>query len=216
MEFVINALSTTAPLMFFILLVISIFGLVRISQKQCNRILLKVCTDIRDLFKYRGSFDISMRKEDPPRIMTYASFTLSSLFSLFIAFSILGSIMLYAISETFAVFDLTLLPSFFSITFDWTILVISAILLIFAGIFACKLSSYYIHKSSLPHAHLLAQILSAVILILSLFLSFNSIGSASDFFKFSLLIVSTSALIALVSPVLKWNQIKSKRKSKTA
>jgi hypothetical protein len=124
--------------------------------------------------------------------------------------------MLYAVSETLAIFEISILPSFFKIAFEWILLVISSVLLIFAGIYASKLLSYYIHKFHIPYAHLMAQFSSAILLFFSVFISFRNIGSATSIVNFSLLIVSSTLLIALISPIIKWNHLTSNQKSKTA
>ena len=216
MDFLSNAWTFAAPVIFLVVLLISIYFLARFSQKQCNRLFLKIATEVKGLFVNQVPMTRSTIENSHPRLISYTSLALSSLFSLFIVSFIIGSIMLYAVSEVLSIFEISILPSFFKMIFEWILLVVSAFLLIFAGIYASKLLSYYIYKLHIPHAHLVAQFSSAVLLFLSVFISFRNMGSATSIVNFSLLIVSASLLIALISPIVKWNHIKSNHKSKAA
>lgn len=215
MDFLLNAWIITAPIIFLAVLIISIYFLARFSQRQSNRLFLKIASEIKTLFMDQPPLQKSSNDNDPSKVVTYTSQALSSLISLFIVSFIIGSIMLYAVSQILSILEISILPSFFKIVFEWILLVISAILLIFAGIYASKLLSYYIYKLRIPRAHLIAQITSGILLFLSVFISFRNMGSATSIVNFSLLIVSASLLIALISPIMKWHHVKSDRKSKT-
>ena len=216
MEFLIKAWTIGAPIFFLIALVFSIVFIIRFSQKQCYRLFLKIYAEVKDLFVNKTPLGKQVINEDQSKMLNYTSFVLSNLLSIFVVCFIVGSIMLYAVSEVLSVLGISILPSFFNIAFEWTMLILSAILLVFAGIYASKLLSYYIHKLNIPHAHHLAQFSSAALLILSIFLSFRHMGSATNIVNFSFLIVSASLLIALVSPVIKWSHSKTGQKRKAA
>ena len=216
MDFLINAWTITAPIIFLIVLLILIYLLARFSQKQSNRLFLKIASEIKTLFADQPPIQKSKVENDPSKLVIYTSRALSSLISLFVVSFIIGSIMLYAVSQLLSILEISILPSFFMIVFEWILLVISAILLIFAGIYASKLLSYYIYKLHISHAHLIAQITSGILLFLSVFISFRNMGSATSIVNFSLLIVSASLLIALISPIMKWHHVKAKHKSKVA
>jgi hypothetical protein len=216
MDFLSNTWTIGAPIICFAMLLILIYYLVRFSQRQSNRLFLKIAREIKGLFDDQMCLKKTKREKDPSKLVSYTSLALSSLLSLFLVCLVIGSIMLYAVSEILSIFEISLLPSFFKMIFEWILLVISAILLIFAGIYASKLLSYYIYKLHIPHAHLIAQISSAILLFLSVFISFRNMGSASSIMNFSMLIVSASLLIALISPIVKLNHLKSNQKSKAA
>ena len=216
MDFLLNAWTITAPILFLAVLLILTYILARFSQKQSNRLFLKIAVEIKTLFTDQKPLHKSGNENDPSKLVSYTSLALSSLISLFVVSFIIGSIMLYAVSQILSILEISILPSFFKIVFEWILLVLSAILLIFAGIYASKLLSYYVYKLRIPHAHLIAQITSGVLLFLSVFISFRNMGSATSIVNFSLLIVSASLLIALISPIIKWHHAKSDRKHKAA
>lgn len=216
MEFLIKAWTIGAPIFSLIVLVVFIIFVIFFSQKQCNRLFLKIYTEIKDLFLNESPLGKRIIHDDQSKILKYTTFVLSSLLSIFVACFIIGSIMLYAVSEVLSVLGISILSSFFNIAFEWIMLIISAILLVFAGIYASKLLSYYIHKLNIPHAHHLAQFTSAVLLIISVFISFSHMGSATSIFNLSFLIVSTSLIIALILPVIKINHSRSEHKRKAA
>jgi len=216
MDFLNNAWSISAPVICLAALLISIFFLALFSQKQSNRLFLKIAIEIKDLFVNPMPIRRTTADNNQSKLVSYTSFVLSSLLSLFIVSFLFGSIMLYAVSEIFSIFEISILPGFFKMLFEWILLVISAFLLIFAGIYASKLFSYFIYKLQIPHAHLITQFSSAILLLLSVFISFRNMGSAGSILTFSLLIVSASLLMALISPIVKLNRIKSNHKSKAA
>ncbi|HEM49319.1 MAG TPA: hypothetical protein ENO27_03815 [Caldithrix sp.] len=216
MDFLLNAWTISAPIIFIVVLLISIYFLARFTQRQSNRLFLKMASEIRALFVEQVSANKSTVKNNPHKLLSYTSLALSSLISLFIVGFILGFIMLYAVSQILSFFELSILPSFFKMIFEWFLLVTSSVLLIFAGIYASKLLSYYIYKIQIPHAHLIVQITSSILLFLSVFISFRNMDSASSIVNFSLLIVTASLLIALISPIMKWHHVKSNHKSKAA
>jgi hypothetical protein len=216
MEFLIKAWTVGSPIIFIIFLIISALYIARFSQKQCNRLFNKIYVEIKDLFTNKNPFGNQVIEGVQSKIFYYTTFVLSSLLSIFIVCFIIGSFMLYAVSEVLSVIGVSILPSFLNIAFEWTMLIISAILLVFAGIYASKLLSYYIHKLNIPHAHQLAQVSSTILLILAVFISLRHMGSATSIFNLSFLIVSASLLIALVLPVVKLNHEKSDHKRKAA
>ncbi len=216
MKFLFDAWTIVAPVIYLAVLLISIYFLALFSQKQSNRLFLKIAREVKGLFDDQVPLKKTTKENDPSKLVSYTSLALSSLFSFFLVCLVIGSIMLYAVSETLSIFEISLLPIFFKMIFEWILLVISAILLIFAGIYASKLLSYYIHKLHIPHTHLIAQMSSVILLFFSVFISFRNMGSASSIVNFSMLIVSASLLIALISPIVKLNHLKSTHKSKAA
>ncbi|MEJ2543845.1 MAG: hypothetical protein P8Y99_07235 [Calditrichaceae bacterium] len=143
MDFLLNAWTITAPIIFLAVLLILTYLLARFSQKQSNRLFLKIAAEIKSLFTDQMPLRKSSIENDPSKLVSYTSLALSSLTSLFVVSFIIGSIMLYAVSQILSILEISILPSFFNIVFEWILLVISAILLIFAGIYASKLLSYY-------------------------------------------------------------------------
>lgn len=216
MNLFIDAWTISAPVIFLLALIISIYFLARFSQKQSNRLFLKIAREVKGLFNNQVPLKKATNEDDPSKLVSYTSLALSSLFSFLLVCLVIGSIMLYAVSEILTVFEITFLPSFFKILFEWILLIISSILLIFAGIYASKLLSYFIYKLHIPHAHLIAQLSSAILLFFSVFFSFRNMDSANSIVNFSILIVSVSLLIALISPIVKLNHLKSNHKSKAA
>ncbi|MEJ2052482.1 MAG: hypothetical protein P8X42_01065 [Calditrichaceae bacterium] len=129
---------------------------------------------------------------------------------------VIGTIMIYAVSEALAIFEISLFSSFFKIMYEWILLLISSILLIFTGIYASKFISFYINKTKFPHAQLMAQFISAIMIMASMGLSISYMNSAVSIVNLSLIMISVSTGIALILPVLKLNRYKIKRRSKAA
>jgi len=214
MEILTNAWSSSLPYIFLSLLIVAIIFTVAFMQKQLYKLLLKIAVEIRGLFSNSELHAINEGNR-ATKVITLLSLLLSSLFSIFIVCFMVGTIMIYAVSETLAVFELSLFSSFVKVVLEWILLIISAILLIFAGIYASKFTSHYINKANLSHARLYAQFTSLLLIILTLGLSLNYMNSAISIANLSLIMISASAGISLLLPAFKYIHSKNRNTRKS-
>jgi len=217
MDYLYQLWNIGAPILFLILTILSLFLFTRTAQKFCTSLILKISKEVRSLFKETEEHQSRPNLNNVSPTVKYTSLFMACFLSLVFTCFLAGLFMLYAVSELFASFDLSVVPSFFNSVFEWIALTVTGIFLLFMGIYLARILSFYIHKLHANRAHLYAQITSAVLLIFFVFLSLIQFNSAIQFINLSLIIISASIFIAFLTPFLKYKHpMRGRRKGSIA
>jgi len=204
--------NSITPILFAAVLILEVIFTIRITQKMCRKILIKISNELKSLYKGNG-MPLAKSEQGCSSFIQYTSTFIGGFLGIVITGFLIGAFMIFSVSSLFSNLNLSIFPSFINSIFEWIILFLSAILLFFMGLYASRLISYYLHKLPSPHAHTYAQCSSLGLLGIFIFMSFSKIGSAIQFINLSFLIVTISVLVALLLPFFKAQNLTPNLKS---